>query len=430
LAIARRAQAIRARVIRHYCGTGISRIRSRALPHLDIAALLTAVVGLLGVIALCLLAFGRLGSIIAFLIAGLIVGQLRDISGQVLTDLREVAEIGVILLLFLIGLEISPSQLRGLGRNAVAYGLPQVGVSATVIGLYAAWRLSHAHVSGWEGATVLGLGLSLSSTIIIVQLLRDRGELHSSWGRPAFAILLAQDLAIVPFLLIVSLMAEGGQSGGSSASWLWDALRVAIVVLAIPLVGRFGLTRLLDTAERQGNPPAFVCVTFLAVLAAALAAERAGLSMALGTFLLGATLSTSKFGHQIAETVEPVKSVLLALFFLSVGMSLDLDVISPVWPSLLFNTMAVLILKAAVIFLIAIANGAPRRDSIRLALALAQCGEFGFVLFIAAQQGGLMTPDLSAFANLLVAVSMVATPFLVRLGDRLTRSSPIPDKTS
>jgi CPA2 family monovalent cation:H+ antiporter-2 len=150
--------------------------------------------------------------------------------------------------------------------------------------------------------------------------------------------------------------------------------------------------------------------------------------MALGTFLLGATLSTSKFGHQIAATVEPVKSVLLALFFLSVGMSLDLDVIGRAWGSLLFNTAAVLILKGAVIFLIAVANGALRGDAIRLALALAQCGEFGFVLFVAAQQGGLMTPDLSALANVLIAVSMVAAPFLVRLGGRLARSLPISDK--
>jgi glutathione-regulated potassium-efflux system protein KefB len=405
------------------------------LPHLDIAALLTAVTGLLGVIAICLLAFGRLGSIIAFLIAGLIVGQLRDVSDQVLHDLREVAEIGVILLLFLIGLEVSPSQLRGLGRDALAYGLPQIGLSAVAIGLYAEWRLSHAPISGWEAATVLGLGFALSSTIVVVQLLKDRGELHSAWGRPAFAILLAQDLAIVPFLLIVSLMAgglaggiaEGEPSGGSGAFWLWNALRAVTVLAAIPLVGRFGLIRLLDLAERQQNRAAFVCITFLAVLAAALGAESAGLSMALGTFLLGAMHSTTKFGHQIAATVEPVKSVLLALFFLSVGMSLDLEVIGRAWTSLLLDTAAVLILKAAVIFLIAVVNGARRSDAIRLSLGLAQCGEFGFVLFVAAQQGGLMTPELSALANVLIAVSLVATPFLVRLGDRLTRPSPAPD---
>jgi Kef-type K+ transport system membrane component KefB len=277
---------------------------------------------------------------------------------------------------------------------------------------------------------VLGLGFTLSSTIVVVQLLRDRGELQSAWGRPAFAILLAQDLAIVPFLLIVSLMAEGGESGGAGASWMGNVLRAVVVIAAIPLVGRFGLIRVLGIAERQNNAPAFVCITFLGVMAAALGAELAGLSMALGTFLLGATLSTSEFGHRIEVTVEPVKNLLLALFFLSVGMSLDLEVIGRVWPALLFNTAAVLILKAAVVFAIAAANGAGRGEAIRLSLALAQCGEFGFVLFVAAQQGGLMTPDLSALANVLIAVSMVAAPFLVRLGDRLTRSPAVPDEAS
>jgi Kef-type K+ transport system membrane component KefB len=186
----------------------------------------------------------------------------------------------------------------------------------------------------------------------------------------------------------------------------------------------------LSLAERQKNLPAFVCITFLAVLVDALGVERAGLSMALGTFLLGATLSTSKFGHQIAATVEPVKSVLLALFFLSVGMSLELDVIGRLWASLLLSTLAVLIVKAAVVFVIAVVNRAGRSDAIRLSLGLAQCGEFGFVLFVAAQQGGLMTPELSALANLVIAVSMVAAPFLMRFGDRLARSLPVPDKAS
>jgi glutathione-regulated potassium-efflux system protein KefB len=396
------------------------------LPHLDITSMLTATTGLLALSTVCLFVFGRLGlgSIVAFLVAGLIAGQLRDISDQVLHDLREVAETGVVLLLFLIGLEISPSHLRGLGRNAVAYGLPQIASSAAVISLFAAWRLPHGDVPEWEAAIVLGLGFALSSTIVVVQLLRDRGELHSSWGRPAFAILLAQDLAIVPFLLIVSLMAGSDQAGGGEQGWLWAAGGAVVVVIAIPLVGRFVVIRLLAIAERQNNHPAFACVTFLGVLAAALASERVGLSMALGTFLLGATLSTSKFGHEIATTVEPVKSVLLALFFLSVGLSFDLDIIGRSWLPLLLNTAIILALKAAIIFLLAAMAGSTRNDAIRLALALAQCGEFGFVLFVAAQAKGLMTPELSALASLLIAVSMIATPFLVRLGDRLARTAP------
>jgi Kef-type K+ transport system membrane component KefB len=397
------------------------------LPHLEIAALLTAATGSLALIAVCLLVFGRLGvgSIVAFLAAGLLAGQFREISGEALNAVREVAEIGVILLLFLIGLEITPPQLRGLGRDAIKFGVPQIVLCVAAIGFYMWWRLSaHAEIGGSEAAIVLGLGFALSSTIVVVQILKDRNELHSSWGQPAFAILLAQDLAIVPFLLVVSLMAKGGSGSESETSWLWAVLRAMIVICGIPIVGRLVLTRLLAIAERQRNEPAFVCLSFLGVLAAALAAERVGLSMALGTFLLGATLSTSRFGHHIATTVEPVKSVLLALFFLSIGLSIDLDVISRAWMTLLTNTAAILALKAVIIFALAVLLGSAMNDAIRLALALAQCGEFGFVLFIAAQQGGLMTPELSVLASVLTAISMVATPFLIRLGDRLTKASP------
>jgi glutathione-regulated potassium-efflux system protein KefB len=399
------------------------------LPHIEIDSLLATTIGLLGLIVVCLLLFGRLGigSIVAFLVAGLIAAQFRAISGHTLVSLREIAEIGVVLLLFLIGLEITPPQLRGLSRNALTYGLPQIVVSVAAIALYMEWRLiGHPEVGGWEAGIVLGLGFAMSSTIVVVQLLKDRGELHSSWGRPAFAILLAQDLAIVPFLLIVSLMAKGEADGGLDTPWLWAAARAVAVIAAIPLIGRFVLMRVLALAERQQNTPAFVCSSFIGVLAAALAAEQAGLSMALGTFLLGATLSTSKYGHQIAEAIEPVKSVLLALFFLSVGLSIDLDVIGHAWAALIINTTAILVIKAAIIFIIASTLAAPRHDATLLALALAPCGEFGFVLFVAAQQGGLISPDLSALGSVLIAISMVATPFLVRLGDKLTGAPTSP----
>jgi Kef-type K+ transport system membrane component KefB len=183
--------------------------------------------------------------------------------------------------------------------------------------------------------------------------------------------------------------------------------------------GRYGLPRIFAIAENQKNEPAFVCVSLLGVLAAALAAESVGLSMALGTFLLGATLSTSPFGHRIAATVEPVKSTLLALFFLSVGLSVDLRIVSLTWAPLLLNAAAILLMKSTIVLGLGLLLGATRTDAIRLSLALAQCGEVGFVLFGAAQAGGLMTAERVALASVLITISMLATPFLVRLGDRL-----------
>jgi glutathione-regulated potassium-efflux system ancillary protein KefC len=386
------------------------------LPHFELTAFLTVAIGLLGLISICLLVFGRLGvgSIIAFLVAGVVIEQVRDPPASTVLALRGVAELGVVLLLFLIGLEIKLDQLRRLGRDVLAFGVPQIVLSALVIGLYAWWRFA-----GWEASLVLGLGFALSSTVVVVPLLRDRDELHSPWGSKAFAILLAQDLAIVPLLLVVSLMVEQDGASAVGVSWPWAVGGAAVAVVGIVVGGRYGLPRILAIAEHQKNEPAFVCVSLLGVVAAALAAESVGLSMALGTFLLGVTLSMSPFGHRIAVTIEPVKSTLLALFFLSVGLSVDLRIVSLTWAPLLLNAAAILLMKSAVVLGLALALGVTRGDALRLALALAQCGEFGFVLFGAAQAGGLMTGERVALASVLITISMLATPFLVRLGDRL-----------
>jgi glutathione-regulated potassium-efflux system ancillary protein KefC len=389
------------------------------LPHFELTAFLTVAIGLLGLISICLLVFGRLGvgSIIAFLVAGVVIEQVRDPPASAVLALRGVAELGVVLLLFLIGLEIKLDQLRRLGRDVLAFGLPQIVLSALIIGLYVWWRFA-----GWEASLVLGLGFALSSTVVVVPLLRDRDELHSAWGSKAFAILLAQDLAIVPLLLVVSLMVEQDSADAAGVSLPWAVGGAAVALVGIVVGGRYGLPRILAVAENQKNEAAFVCVGLLGVLAAALATESVGLSMALGTFLLGATLSMSPFAHRIAVTIEPVKSTLLALFFLSVGLSVDLRIVSLTWAPLLLNAAAILLMKSAVVLGLALALGVTRGDALRLSLALAQCGEFGFVLFGVAQAGGLMTAERVALASVLITISMLATPFLVRLGDRLQPS--------
>jgi glutathione-regulated potassium-efflux system ancillary protein KefC len=386
------------------------------LAHFEVSAFLAAAISLLCLISLCLLVSGRLGvgSIVAFLVAGIVVEQVRDTPAHMVLGLHEFAELGVVLLLFLIGLEIQLDQLRRLGRDVLALGVPQIILSALVIGLYALWRFA-----GWEASLVLGLGFAQSSTVVVVQLLKDRGELHSNWGSKAFAILLAQDLAIVPLLLVVSAIAEREGAGSAGVSWPGAVAWAAAAVVGIIIGGRYAMPRLLTFAEKQQNESAFACMSLLGVLAAALAAESVGLSMALGTFLLGATLSMSPFRYRIAAIVEPVKSTLLALFFLSIGLSVDLQVVSQNWASLLFNVTVILLIKFIVVFGLALVLRADKGDALRLSLALAQSGEFGFVLFGAAQEGGLMTTERTALASILVAISMLAAPFLVRLGDRL-----------
>jgi glutathione-regulated potassium-efflux system ancillary protein KefC len=381
--------------------------------HFEIVSFLTAAIGLLGLLCVCQLAFGRIGagSAVAFLVAGVVIGHFRDLPPETVHILQEIAELGVVLLLFLIGLEITPPQLRDLGRDALTLGVPQIVVTAALIGGYVWWRLGT-----WDTAVIIGLGLSLSSTMVVVELLTDRDELHLPWGRKSFAILLAQDLVIVPFLLIVSLMADRSTDDNSIALWLWNLARAGVVVAGIILVGRFLLGRVLAVAIRRNNEPAFVCAIFFAVLAAALASEKAGLSMALGTFLLGGTLSTSPFGHRIATSVEPAKSALLALFFLSIGFTVDLDVVKTFWVTLLVNATVIIVIKFVILFVVAFSSRVVSSDALRIALALSQFGEFGFVLFAAAQVGGLMTPELSVLASVLITISMLTTPFLIRLG--------------
>jgi Kef-type K+ transport system membrane component KefB len=216
---------------------------------------------------------------------------------------------------------------------------------------------------------VLALGFSLSSTVVVLQLLKDHNQLHAPWGRKAFAILLAQDLAVVPLLLTVSLMGEWDTTRGG-AHWLWAVTRAAIVIVGIPVVGRYGLTRVLAIAVHQDNKPAITCLTLLGVLAAALAAETAGLSMALGTFLLGATLSVSSLAHRVIAAVEPTEKTLLALFFLSIGLSIDLNTISQASVALLVSTVVILALKFLALLVIGLVRGVGYADSLRLALSL------------------------------------------------------------
>ena len=373
---------------------------------------LTAAIGLLSLLCVCLFVFGRLGAgpVVAFLIAGLVLGQINPLPTETAHQLHEIADLGVVLLLFAIGLEMTPPQLRDLGRDAATLGLPQIAASAVLIGGIVFWQAAR-----WETAVVLGLGFSLSSTIVVLQILEDRGELHAFWGRKTFAILLTQDLAAVPFLVLISALAGRGASGGAAPLWYWAVLEAVAVVVGIVALGRFVLTPILAAAERQGNEAALICTTFLAVFAAALASEQAGLSMALGTFLLGATLSASPLGHRLATIVEPAKNALLALFFLTIGASVNLEVVAASWLPLVLNTVVILVLKFAIVFGLARLSGILVPDALRMASALPQCGEFGFVLFAAAQAGGLMTPELSALASVLIAISMLATPLLMRL---------------
>ena len=382
--------------------------------HLE--QILFAIFVLLTVAALfmALSAYVGLGSILGLLATGFIVGPSGLAITQRVTELRHVSELGVVLLLFVIGLEMRPEKLWSLRRVVFGLGSLQVVVTGLAIAAYASLTLE-----SWKGASLLGLGLALSSTAFVVQILEERGDMATEYGTTSFGILLFQDMAIVPLLALVPLLSDQVDMG-EPVSFLIRLARVVTALGGVIIFGRMIAPWLLDRLARQSNMEVFNAVIFIAVIGAALAMELAGLSMALGTFLMGMLLSGSPYRHQIETVVQPFKRVLLNLFFVSVGMSIDVEVLGSAGPMIAAHMLVLLMIKAVLLFGLSYLFGVSRTAALRVAFLLPQCGEFGFVLFGAAVTTGLMTPYGFAGAVLLISMSMVATPLLARLGDKLS----------
>ncbi len=382
--------------------------------HLD--EFLLATVVLLAATAVFVSLFKRLGvgSILGFLAAGVLLGP----SGVTLTKdvegLRHFTELGVVLFLFLIGLEIQPTKLWSMRKLVLGLGSLQVLVTGGVIGGY----LLLVGVE-WRSAVILGFGFALSSTAFVMQLLGERGELSTEHGESSFAILLTQDMAIVPLLALVPLLsATPGGADVEGAPWL-EAVTVVGAIAGVVLVGRYLIPMALTLAARSRNQEAFVSFAMLAALGAAYAMELVGVSMALGAFLMGMMLSASDYRHQIEATVEPFKGLLIGLFFVSVGMSIDLELLADEWARVVRAVAAFLTMKVVTLLALGLLFGLARAAAIRTAFILCQCGEFGFVLFGAAFAAGLLSEAHFGLALMLVTVTMIVTPLMARAGDAL-----------
>ncbi len=381
--------------------------------HLD--QILLALLILLTVSAVSIALFTRLGlgSIFGLLAAGFVVGPSGLAITQRVTELRHVSELGIVLLLFIIGLEMHPEKLWSLRRVVFGLGSLQVLITGLAIAAYASLT-----IMSWRGALILGFGFALSSTAFAVQILEERGEMASEYGSTSFGILLFQDLAIVPLLALVPLLA-GPVETAESISFLVRLGRVTAALGGVVVFGRFVAPWCLDRMARRGNTQVFNIVVFVGVVGAALAMELAGLSMALGAFLMGMLFSPSPYRHQIETVVLPFKETMLALFFLSVGMAIDVGVLASVGLLIAAHMLVLMVIKALLLFGLSRLFGVSRAAALRVALLLPQCGEFGFVLFGAAVTVGLMTDYGFVCAALLISMSMAATPLSVRLGDRL-----------
>jgi monovalent cation:proton antiporter-2 (CPA2) family protein len=365
---------------------------------------------LLGVATLFVLIFRKLGlgAVLGYIIAGALVGP----SGLALVGGGEsklaIAEIGIALLLFLVGLELHPRRLWQLRRDIFGLGLAQVVVAGLILAALIFATLGFS----WEAALALGLPLALSSTAQILPGLKSSGRINSPFGERAFSILLFQDLSILPLITIIAALSRA-PADPTAPTGVQMALYTVGAVIGLVLAGRFILNPLLRLVGRLGERELFVVVGLLTVLASAALMHSLHLSTALGAFIAGVMLADSPYRHEIEADVEPFRLILLGLFFLAVGMVLDLNAVFE-RPGLVLALAAGLVaVKVGVLTLIARAFGIAWKQALGLGLLLSQGGEFGFVLFNQASAAMLIDPAAASLFSAVVTLSMVSTPFLM-----------------
>ncbi|WP_338426318.1 cation:proton antiporter [Sphingopyxis kveilinensis] len=378
---------------------------------------------LLGVATLFVLIFRRLGlgAVLGYLIAGAIVGPhgLALVGGG--ESKLAIAELGIAFLLFLVGLELHPRRLWQLRRAIFGLGMTQVVVTGLILAglIYLLLGFSLA------AAIALGLPLALSSTAQVLPGLKNSGRINSPFGEKAFSILLFQDLAIVPMITIVAALSRAPADPSAPPGWMLAFYTVGAII-GLVLAGRFIVNPLLRLIGRYGERELFVVVGLLAVLASAALMHSLHLSTALGAFIAGVMLADSPYRHEIEADVEPFRLILLGLFFLAVGMVLDINVVLSD-PLRIFGLAAgLVIVKLAVLTLIVRAFGKPWKAALGLGLLLSQGGEFGFLLFAQAAEAQLILPEAASLFSAVVTLSMVSTPFLMLFARNL-EFSPDPE---
>ena len=355
----------------------------------------------------------KLGAVLGYLGAGILIGP--SVLG-LLNDPEQtsrLAEFGIVLLMFIIGLELKPSRLWAMRRDIFGLGLLQV----VLCGLALTGVLLVLTSMSWQAALVVGLPLGLSSTALVMQLLEERDLTNTPFGERAFSMLLFQDLAIVPLLTVVAALSRVPDPD-AMPGWL-QALATVGAIAVLVLGGRFLLRPGLRQLALFGAREAFTAAALLTVLAAALLMASLGLSMALGAFVAGVILADSPYRHALEADIEPFRGLLMGLFFASVGALLDFSVIRDQWPLVIALVIAVLATKTLVIGLLARAFGSSWLRAFQMGLLLAQGGEFGFVLFASAQRGLLIEAQAAALFSAVVTITMVLTPLLIRLAAKL-----------
>ncbi|WP_194436786.1 glutathione-regulated potassium-efflux system protein KefB [Vibrio fluminensis] len=343
-----------------------------------------------------------LGSVLGYLLAGVAIGPwglglIRDVDA-----ILHFAEFGVVLLLFLIGLELNPKklwQMRG----------PILGLGGAQVALTTAFIASVANAMGlsWQVSLTIGMGLALSSTAIALRVIEEQGLAGSETGQSGFAVLLFQDIAVIPMLAMLPLLA-----GNTSGNWQ-DGLWMLGGVIGLLVGGHFLLRPLFRYVVASGVRELFTVAALLLVIGIALIMKQLGLSMALGAFLAGVLLAESEYRHELEIAIEPFKGLLLGLFFIAVGMAVNLGLLALHPWKILFGVLALITVKALLLYALARAAGSRAKSRSRIAAILSQGGEFAFVIFTAAQSQSLLSAEQTAFLLVVVSLSMVTTPLLL-----------------
>jgi glutathione-regulated potassium-efflux system protein KefB len=385
--------------------------------------LLNSAALMLGTALLFVIIFRRLGlgATLAYIVSGVVVGPMV-LGGFVRAErIQSVAEIGIALLLFIVGLELRPGRLWRLRHDIFGLGLLQVVLGGLALAVLIHWTLGFS----WDASIALGLPLALSSTAQVLPMLRNTGELNTPYGERAFSILLFQDLSLIPLITIVGALSRAPDPEAPAGLQL--ALYTLLAVVGLVLAGRFILNPLFRLIGRFSERELFVVAGLFAVIASAAIMHTLHLSVALGAFVAGVMLAESPYRHELESDVEPFRSIFLGLFFMSVGMMLDLSVIAA-RPLMVVGLAAMVIaVKTALLYPLARWFGMRPGRAISIALLLSQAGEFGFVLFAQATSARLIAPEAASLFGAVVTVSMVATPFLMRLIEWLQARRPEAD---
>lgn len=352
------------------------------------------------------------GSVLGYLVAGIVIGPYVASRVSDTEAILHFAELGVVFLLFIIGLELQPSRLWVLRRAVFGLGGAQVLLTSAVLGLIA-WQLGLEPKS----AALVGIILSLSSTAFVLQMLAEKKQLTTTYGRASFAILLFQDLAVIPLIAILPLFGNAGDTGSNI-----DPAKVGVVVLTIGgliVGGRYLLRPVLRIAARSGIPELFTGTALLVVIGAAYVMQLAGMSMVLGAFIAGMLLADSEYRHELEADIAPFKGLLLGLFFIAVGMTVDIRLLAN--DPLTILTIVVLLMAAKALVLYPLARtlgGCDRKGALSAAAAMSQGGEFAFVLFAVVARYGIIDSALVDQLVLAVAVSMLMTPIVYVVNER------------